>query len=381
MTKPIIQSYKFRVYPSKAQITKLEDTLYLCRFLYNSALQERIGAYKEKQISLNYFSQQNQLPDIKKLLPEYNGVHSQVLQNVLKRLDLAFQSFFRRVQQGAKAGFPRFQNKHRYNSFTFAQGGFSISDSKLSLSKIGKVKIKQHRLMVGKVKTLTISRDTCGKWFACFVVETTQELLKPTNKSVGIDMGLTVFATLSDGCKINNPRFLKRDEKILATAQRRLSIQVKGTKERHKKRQIVAKIHNRIKNRRSDFAHQTSRLLVNNYDQIFFENLQIKEMMQNGDYAKGISDVAWKQTIQLATYKAEKAGRIVGMVNPAYTSQTCSGCGHSEKANRVSQSKFVCRSCNLHINADFNASLNILSVGLNTFGNQSVEAPFITVSV
>ncbi len=189
------------------------------------------------------------------------------------------------------------QNKFRYNSFTYAQSGFNLIDSRLTLSKIGKIKIKLHRAFVGKIKTLTISRDSCGKWFACFSVETAKEILEPTNKSVGIDVGLTTFAVFSDGEKINNPRFLKSDEKILATAQRRLSNQQKGSKERHAKRKIVVKIHNRIKNRRNNFAHQESRKLVNSYDKIFFEDLNVKGMMKNHCLAKSIADVSWNQMI------------------------------------------------------------------------------------
>jgi putative transposase len=250
MASNIIQkSYKFRIFPSKAQTTKLVNTLDLCRFLYNSALQERRDAYKLNRISLNYYDQANQLKEIKETSPEYKDVHSQISQDVLKRVDKAFQAFFRRIKtKQSKAGFPRFQNKQRYNSFTFAQSGFSLTDSKLSLSKIGKIKIKLHRQIIGKVKTLTISRDSCGKWFACFSVETAKEILEPTNRQVGIDAGLAIYAKFSDETEIDNPRFFRKSEKRLQTAQRRLSSQVKGSKERHQKRKIVAKIHSKIKN-------------------------------------------------------------------------------------------------------------------------------------
>lgn len=368
------KTYKFRLYPSKSQTTKLETTLDLCRELYNSALQERRDAWKLNRINISNQNQEKQLPEIKTIREDLNGVHSQVLQNVLKRVDLAFQAFFSRVKRKEKAGFPRFQNKFRYNSFTFKQSGFSLNDNGLTLSKIGKVKIKLHREIVGKIKTLTISRDSCEKWFACFSVETTQEILEPTNKSVGIDFGLETFATFSNGGKIKNPRFFKCDEKILATAQRRMAKQTKGSKERYAKRKIVAKIHNRIKNRRSNFAHQESRKLVNRFGQIFFENLNIKGMVKNHCLAKSICDAAWNQIIQLTTYKAENAGRIVGMVNPAYTSQDCSSCGHRQKMP-LEIRLYECPNCHLSISRDFNAAKNILAVGLSSLGNQSLEAP------
>lgn len=369
----VIKSHKFRIFPSKAQTTKLAYTLDLCRFLYNSALQERIGAHKINQISLNYYSQANQLSDIKIDNPEYKDVHSQVLQDVLKRLDKAFQSFFRRIKRKEKAGFPRFQNKFRYNSFTYAQSGFSLTDNRLILSKIGKVKIKLHRNIVGKVKTLTISRDSCGKWFACFVVETACDVLEPTGKSVGIDIGIKTFAVFSDGDKIENQRFFKQGEKRLATAQRRLSLQTKGSKERLKKRKVVAKIHNRIKNKRADFAHQESRAIVNSYDVIFFESLNIKGMMKNHCLAKSIADVSWSQLIELTRYKAENAGRVMQTINPAYTSQDCSRCASRQKMP-LELRVYECPNCHLSIDRDLNAAKNILRLGLESVRNQSVEA-------
>lgn len=375
MAESIIQkSFRFRIYPSKAQITNLEYTLDLCRDLFNASLQERRDAYKLNRISLNYYDQANQLKEIKQTNPEYKDVHSQISQDVLKRVDKAFQSFFRRIKtKQGKAGFPRFQNKQRYNSFTFAQSGFSLTDNRLQLSKIGKVKIKLHRFIVGKVKTLTISRDSCGKWFACFSVETAKEILEPTNKSVGIDVGISTFAALSDGTEIDNPRFLKTDEKILANAQRRLSKQTKGSKERFKKRKIVAKIHNRIKNRRSNFAHQVSRFFVNSYDVIVFEDLNIKGMVKNHCLAKAISDVSWSQMIEYTSYKAANAGKKMLKVRPNFTSQDCSNCGNRQKMP-LELRLYECSNCHISIGRDLNAAINIKTVGLNSLGNQSLEA-------
>lgn len=371
----IRKTFRFRIYPSKAQITKLEYTLDLCRFLYNAALQERRDAYKLNRISLNYYAQSEQLCDIKKTNPEYTEIHSQVSQDVLRRVDKTFQNFFYRVKRGkGKGGFPRFQNKHRYNSFTFPQYGFSFTDNRLLLSKIGKVKIKIHRPITGKVKHLTVCRDSCGKWFACFLVETAKEILKPTKKSVGIDCGLAIYAKFSDETEIANPQFFRESEKRLATAQRRLSEQPNGSKERYKKRKIVAKIHNRIKNRRSNFTHQLSRFLVNSYDVIVFEKLQVLNMVKNHCLAKSIADASWNQLIEQVRYKAENAGRIMIQINPAYTSQTCRICGHCEKANRESQAVFECVKCHHTENADLNAAKNILTAGLRSLGISSLEA-------
>lgn len=366
-------SYKFRIYPSKSQTRKLETTLDICRELYNSALQERRDAWKLNRINITNQDQEKQLPEIKKIREDLNLVYSQVLQDVLKRVDRSFQNFFNRVKRKEKAGFPRFQNKSRYNSFTFKQSGFNLKSGKLNLSKIGKVKIKLHRQIIGKVKTLTISRDSCGKWFACFSVETKEEMLEPTNKVIGIDVGVSTFATLSDGVEIDNPRFLKTDEKRLAIAQKRLSKQAKGTKERYKKRKIVAKIHSRIKNRRSNFAHQVSSFLVKNYDVIFFESLNVKAMMKNHCLSKAIGDAAWNQLINFSLYKAENAGRTVKLVNPRNTSQQCSQCGEIVKKD-LSVRVHHCLKCGLVLDRDLNAAINIKTRGLASLG-YALEAP------
>jgi len=368
------KTFKYRIFPTKAQTSKLEATLGLCRELYNSALSERRDAWKLNRINISNPDQEKQLPEIKTIRTDLNSVYSQVLQDVLKRVDRSFQNFFRRVKRKEKAGFPRFQNKDRYNSFTYKQLGFSLSVEKLQVSKIGKLKIKLHREIIGKVKTLTVSRDSCGKWFACFSVETAKEILEPTKKQVGGDAGITTFLTLSDGVEIDNPRFLKTDEKLLATAQRRMAKQPKGSKERYKKRKIVAKIHNRIKNRRSNFAHQVSRFLVNSYDVIVFEDLNISGMMKNHCLAKSIGDVAWNQTVQYTQYKAENAGRCVQTVNPRNTSQICSSCSETVKKD-LSVRIHHCLKCGLEICRDLNAAKNILRIGLDSLGNQSLEAP------
>lgn len=367
MTSKIIQKvFKFRIYPSKAQTTKLVNTLDLCRELYNSALAERRGAYTLNRISISEFDQSKQLPELKKIRTDLNNVHSQVLQNVLKRVDISFKNFFRRVKiKKGKAGFPRFQNKFRYNSFTFKQSGFSISGRHLRLSKIGKIKIKLHRAIVGKIKTLTVSRDSCGKWFACFSVECSKGILEPTGKSVGVDVGIKSFAVFSDGTEIGNPKFFEADQKRLAKAQRNLSVTPKRSKERHKKRKIVARIYAGIRNRRNNFAHQISRKIVNSYDQIFFENLNIKGMMKNNLLNKQIGDAAWNQLINFTSYKAENAERIMKLVNPRNTSTDCYKCGHRHKLT-LNDRSFSCANCHVHLNRDLNASFNILARGLSS---------------
>lgn len=238
-----MKSYKYRIYPSHAQQTVLEHWLALCRELYNAALQERRDAYRIAHQSISYEDQHKQLPEIKTIRPDLGMVYAQVLQDVLRRLDKAFAAFFRRVKAGEKPGYPRFRSRSRYNSFTYPQSGFAIEQGKLKLSKIGKMKIKLHRPIEGKIKTLTIARTSTGKWYACFSVECEPQPMPLILSAVGVDCGLKQFAVLSNGEAIANPRFFRTEEKRLAKAQKKLSAATKGSTERRKRRKVVARIH------------------------------------------------------------------------------------------------------------------------------------------
>jgi putative transposase len=367
-------AYKFRIYPSHAQKNKLEQTLWLCCELYNAALQERRDAYKVSMTSIGYHAQAIQLPEIKTIREDIRGVHSQVLQDTLRRLDKAFDAFFRRLKTKEKAGFPRFRSRLRYDSFTFPQTGFAVKGGKLSLSKIGKVKIKLHREIEGKFKTRTITRTSTGKWFACFAVEQTR---KPESQNIseaiGVDVGLREFAVLSNGEAIANPKFFRANEKRLARAQRKLSAAKKGSPERRKHRKVVAHVHEHIANKRKDFAHQESRKLVDRFGVIVFEKLNIRGMLKNHCLAKSIADAAWSQLVQFTTYKAENAGRCARQVNPRNTSQMCSVCGEIVKKD-LSLRIHNCEGCGLVLDRDHNAAINILALGLQSIGQQTIEA-------
>lgn len=367
-------TYKHRIYPSKAQKTKLEHTLALCCELYNAALQERRDAYKVSKTSINYHAQAIQLPEIKNIREDIRGAHSQVLQEVLKRLDTAFEAFFRRLKTKEKTGFPRFRSRFRYHSFTFPQTGFVIESGKLKLSRIGKVKIKLHRQIAGRIKTCTITKSATGKWFACFSVEIEAQPLPKSFAAIGVDVGLKEFAVLSNGEAIHNPKFFRQEEKRLAKAQRRLSKAAKGTPERKYRRKVVAFVHERIADQRRNFAHQESSKLVNQYGIIIFEDLNIRGMLKNHSLAKSIADAAWSQLVQFTTYKAENAGRCAKQVNPRSTSQRCSRCGEIVK-KELSVRIHNCEGCGLVLDRDHNAAINILSLGLQTLGSQSIEAP------
>jgi putative transposase len=375
----MLLTFKYRIYPSKAQKTALCQTLALCCELYNAALQERRDAWKICKKSVTYKEQANQLSEIKECRTEFGMIHSQVLQDTLKRLDKAFDGFFRRVKTGDKAGFPRFRAPSRYDSFTFPQSGFAIASGKLKLSKIGKVKIKLHREMEGKIKTCTIRRSSTGKWFACLAVECEAQPLPASKESIGVDVGLKEFAVLSNGEAITNPKFFRKDEKRLAKAQRKLSAAIKGSAERKKCRKIVAHIHERIANQRREFAHQESRKLVNRFAIVVFEKLNIRGMLKNHCLSKSIADAAWSQLVSLTSYKAENAGRRAVQVNPRNTSQMCSGCGELAEID-LSVRIFHCTGCGLVIDRDHNAAINILRLGLQSLGvpyARTIEAAFL----
>jgi len=364
-----MKTFQFRIYPSKKQEVKLFSTLTTCRHLYNGALADRKHEadinriYHDFQVfpwgKPEWISYYDQADDLVKSKTEYQKqVYSQVLQNVLKRVERSFKNFFN------GAGYPRFQGRNRYDSFTYPGSGFEITDDgKLKLSKIGEIKINQHREIEGQIKTCTIKRDV-DQWYCSFSVELDPEPpLEPTGQSVGVDVGLKSLITLSNGEQVEPPKFLRQSEGKLVKAQRELSRKKKGSRNRNKHRIEVARIHRKIKNQRKDFAHKVSRTLVNTYDTIVFEKLQITNMVKNHHLAKSISDAGWGQLVDFTKAKAEWAGRVVKQVNPRKTSMECCVCGNIQ-AMPLSQRIYNCPECGNVIDRDHNAAINIKHRGI-----------------
>ena len=362
------KSFKYRISLSKGQRRILEQQLEECRWAYNETLAERKRACEERGESLRLYDTQALLPVWKLTRPALKLVHSQVLQNISVRVDLAFKAFFRRVKEGAKeVGFPRFKGFGRYDSITYPQygNGVRLDGERLILSKVGAVHVVLHRPVEGTPKTVTLTRSRTGKWFACFSCETEAVPLPPTDAVVGVDVGLSSFATLSDGRKIDNPRFYRRDEADLKRVQQRKDAakNAQNWPENAKQKGILARIHERIANRRSDFAHKESRKLVNRYEVIMFEDLAPMEMGRSRGMRKSILDVAWTQFIQMTIAKAEEAGRRVIRVNPRNTTTMCSTCGEIVP-KALSVRIHTCPVCGLVMDRDENAALNILQRGL-----------------
>ncbi len=349
------KAWTFRIYPNRTQEVKLNRTLSTCRHLYNEALEGR-----KKQAELNrikhdfqvfpwrnpeWISYEDQANDLSKSKTDFQReVYSQVLQNTLKRLNRSFENFF----EGAR--YPRFKGRNRYNTFTYPQKGFEIEDGRLNLSKIGSIRIFLHREIEGKIKTCTIKKDS-DQWYVIFTTEIDREIKKvPVAMKIGIDVGLKSLLTLSNGQQIEPPKFLRLSEEKLVQEQRRLSKKKLRSSNRNKQRIIVARVHRKIRNQRKDFAHKTSRTLVNHYDRMVFEKLQIQNMVQNHCLAKSISDAGWGQLISLTKSKAEEAGKSVIQVNPNGTSQTCV-CGYPVPKD-MSVRVHSCPHCGLVLNRD-----------------------------
>lgn len=362
------KNFKYRLFPTSKQETTLVQTLNGCRWLYNHFLEQRKAAWESEKKSISRYDQSNMLKILKTEHPFLADVFSQVLQNVSTRLDLAFRAFFRRIKSGDKPGYPRFRGKFRYDSFTYPQSGFKLLKNVVQLSKIGGVKIKLHRPVDGKIKTCTVRRTPTGKWFVAFACEIEHKAVEqPVNPSIGIDMGLKHFATLSNSETVENPRFFRKEEVALKKAQKKLSAQKKASKARAKARKVVALIHERISNKRHNFAHQLSRKFVNKYNTICVEDLSINDMKKDNFRCinKSISDAAWRMFLNLLDYKAVEAGKRAVKINPAYTSQTCSECGTRQKL-KLSDRMYHCSCCNLSLDRDHNAALNVLSLGMQT---------------
>ncbi len=360
-------TFKYRLKPTRAQRRLLSEHLEVCRQVYNRTLAVRQETYQQRGETLNYYDTARLLPVWKADHPALKQVHSQVLQNVQKRVDLAFRAFFQRAQAGEKPGYPRFRGAGWYDSFTYPQygNGVRLEGEWLRLSKIGAVRVTLHRPIVGQIKTVALQRDHFGNWYACFAVEVEPEPLPPSEQVVGIDLGLKTFATLSDGSTLRRERWMTRDADDIARLQRQKDKYPKGSPER---RQVLRALHHayqRAVNRRSNVAHQHSRHLVNTYQVIIFEDLDIQGMQANGLTLinRSIADVAWGQFVQHTLYKAESAGRSVRLVNPRGTTQLCSGCGERVPKD-LSVRVHHCPHCGLTLDRDLNAARNILARGL-----------------
>jgi len=356
------KSFKFRLKPNKTQIQIFKKTLDLSRQVYNAALQERIEAYNLQRKTLTKFDQINELPELRKAIPELKKFPRAVLEDVLDRIDKAYQNFFRRVKtKKGKSGFPRFKSKSRYDSFCIhdIRGGFAIGANYIRLPRFGEVKTIFERSIEGVPKTATIKREV-DQWYVIISCDKVPEKPLPkTGAEVGIDVGLEFFATLSTGEHIDNPRHAKKMKAKLRRAQRKLARAKKGSNRRNKQVIRVAKIHLKIKRQRRYFHFQVASMLVRRFDVIHFEQLNIRNMVRNSRLAFSISDAAWSQFQEITRFKAEEAGRVVVFKNTRNTSNECSESGIIKKKKLSERWHTLPDGTKIH--RDHNAAINILN--------------------
>lgn len=349
------KTFKYRLYPTDEQERVLDRWLWLCRRLYNAMLEQRQIAYK-MGYRVKYLDQQNELPALRKEMPEYDGLPSTVLQDVARRLDKTFQSFFK------GAGYPKFQGRDRYDSFTYGAfvGKNKVVNDWLFLSHLGSpIRMVLHRALEGRIKTATIKRRA-GQWYVCFSCDDVPEpTYLPSDTSVGVDLGIEALATTSEGERFDNVHYLKRRLKHLRRVQRHLARQKKGSNRRKKTVRQLQRLHLKIANQRADANHTATTSLVKRYGTIVVEDISPQFMLANRRLAQAASDVGWGQFMTFLQSKAAQAGRKLVKVNPAYTSQTCSGCGVIVP-KKLSERWHDCPECGTNLHRDHNAAINIL---------------------
>lgn len=363
------KAYKYRLYPTKGQQERLEWTLRRCAELYNAALQERRDAYKKTGASPNLGQQSRSLVELKAVVPEYKNIHAHVLQEVVKQLDTSFQNFFRRVKRGETPGYPRFKSSRRWDSFRFKEvtkrDGSFVGPGKITetghvyIPKIGNVRIRLHRPLGGRPKTLSIKREG-DEWYAVYMCEVERNPLPLNESEVGIDLGVNPnFIITSDGEYVASPRYFRAARKKLAKLQRRASKQKKNSNRQRKTYKAVGKLHRKVDRQRRDFHHKEAKKLVENYGTVYHEKLNVAGLAK-GYVAQSVQDAGFGMFLQILSYKAEEAGRRVVGVDPKYTSQDCSSCG---SRNKIPIGRPYECACGLVLNRDLNAALNVLFRG------------------
>lgn len=361
----MIQTYKYKLKLTDVQIDTIEQWIGACRYVYNLALETKIQAY-QKGVNLSKYDLINQLPDLKDV-EWIKTVPAQSLQNVIERLDTAYQKFFK------GGGFPKWAKKDEYKSILFKS--VKQTEKGFILPKIGLVKVFKDRLPIGKLKTANLVKESNG-YFLCVTFESVLENLYPTdeNQVVGIDMGIAYFLADSNGNFVENPRHTKKYESKLRKKNRELSRKKKGSVKFKKVKKELGKLHSKIANCRKDFIHKVSFDYVKNNSIIVCEDLKVSNMIKFGHLSKHIADVGWSIFFNQLSYKSKKFGKTFIQVNPKYTSQKCNSCGHVAKENRKTQSIFECVSCGHQQNADLNASKNILGEGIALYRKREALA-------
>ena len=370
------RTIEVKLYPTKQQVDTLSSLLRTCCRIYNQALEHRIKTYKRRKESPSLYDQQKLLTVWRSRIEAFRMVPAQFERDALRRVDKGMKGFFRRCKSGnKKKGFPRFKSSRRWRSMESLLSYNYVRDGAILIPGIGEVSCRGLKID-GKQKSLNIIRRESG-WYAQLIVSVSENLPQIEPKSfIGIDIGLKSFASFSNGEKIENPRLFKQSERKLRIAQRRACRKVKGSNNRHKAYRRVARIHERIQAQRKDFTHQESRKIVNQFDFISIENLNIKGLA-SGIFAKSVNDAAWAIFTFCLLYKAANAGKQVVKVDPRSTSQTCPDCG-AVKGKTLSERVHSCE-CGAKLCRDVAAARVILARGLAVAGLKPVEGTTATI--
>ena len=362
----MLKAYKYRIYPNKEQELYFAKTFGCTRFIYNKMLADRIKSYEENK-DLDIKQVKYPTPaQYKKEFEWLKEVDSLALANAQINLDKAYKNFFR----DKSVGFPKFKSKksNRFSYTTNNQNGtIYIDGNYIKIPKLkSKIKIVLHRKFKGLIKSATISKTPSNQYYISILVDTENIQLPKNDNKIGIDLGLKEFAITSDGEIFSNPKWLRKTEKKLKKAQRSLSRKAKGSNNRNKARLKVAKLHQKIANQRKDFLHKISNYITNENQVIVIEDLKVKNLMQNHNLAKAISEVSWSEFRTMLTYKCKWKGRelIIAPSNYA-SSQLCSNCGNkSSQTKDLSCRTYVCSVCGMVMDRDINASKNLLKLAM-----------------
>lgn len=367
----MLKAYKYRLLPTKEQAEFIDKHINYCRFVYNLALETKMYAWNAARKILSCYDLMKQLTDLKKNEGGWlNEVSSQSLESAIANMDSAFKSFFN------GNGYPKFKSRRSTQSVTFRRDS-SVMNSKIRLSKIGWIEFIKHRdLSIGEIRTVVVSKTPSGKYYVSILIKCNTEL--PDKKqiiddtSVGVDVGIKSFAVLSDGISFDNPKYLQeqltRLKKELRTLSRRYQAGKKiseQSKSWHKQKLVVSKLHEKIANKRKDFAHKISCEIIKRYDTVFIEDLNVSGMVKNRKLSRSISDAGWYQFMEFLKYKADWSGKNVIEINRFYpSSKTCSVCGTVKDDLKLDDREWTCGTCGTHHLRDHNAAININKIGL-----------------
>ncbi|NEO13117.1 MULTISPECIES: transposase [unclassified Moorena] len=375
----MIIAYQYRLKPTKEQKAQIDNWLSMLCAQYNYLLADRFRWYEQNRCSVNacplvcylpelrnnpnYYSQKKSLPNLKKTHPWYKDIHSQVLQDVVKRVKLAFDKFIKGDSKGKRSGRPRFKKTHRYRTFTYPQMKEGcLEDNLITLPKIGKVKVVLHRPIPDgfKIKTATITKK-CDKYYLILSLEdkTVPEVKPDINPDsiIGIDVGLKEFLTTSEGETIQVPQYYRKAQKRLKVIQKRVSRRKKGGVNRLKAIKQLGRQHKKVADKRKDFHFKTANYLLSKYDVVAHEKLNVKGLAKSR-LAKSVLDAGWSSFLTILTSKAENAGLLAVPVSAQNTSQNCSGCG-KKVPKKLHVRWHDCPHCGCNLDRDHNAAINI----------------------